>query len=534
VSARLALATLATALVVSGSAVASTVLAPQTIDAGTGADAYEVGVAIGHNEAWAAFVQHTDGHARLYVAHARNKVFGPPALADDANLAAAGAPVTGAALAGSASGGAVVTYGVTDAAGHSEIFARRLTDGDIGDEASITPTGASGKLPQLTLGVHHRRVLAENDAGVAALCYIDPATNDAYAAVAAAGSNTWTRYGPLMSTTCEDIGVDARGDVIVIGEDANMRAATNRIIGGVLHSEEIDPDAMDEESLALSSNGAALVFARTTTGTDFAGSAWLLPDIAVGGPWQSLGAIDGSVRQPGDNTEYVRGALAANGQGIVTFRVNDPAAGTSALFWLRVSTTASSPLAPPQELAEADVGADAIPQVDARGNGVVLYDKRANETPVPVVLTPAAQSSVELATGANGSFCVPCFQEDTAGDFLSLIRKGVDPQRVAAVFGSPEVAVGPKPALRVAPHKVRRGRTATLVGSGFGPRARVALFLVPAHSDVRLPFARTRANSNGAFRYRLRILVNARRGRYGVLACQGACRIKASATLSVR
>lgn len=523
-----AIAAITAAVVAAGSARAG-VSQPQTLDANTAESSYDVGAVVGGGQAWAAFVQPTNGLEHLYVAHAQGGLFGAAALVDG------GSPISGAVAAGNSSGDGVIVYRQMAGIAPGSLYARRLTGGRIGDEAMLTAAGESGNLPQIQLGVHHRRVLAENDAGAAALCYTDPHTDVAYAAVSTAG-DAWTRYGPLMSRTCDDIGVDARGDVIIIGEDAHLRAAADRIVDGALHSEEIDPDAMDEESLALAANGAVLVFARTTTGNDFSGSAWLLGDIAAGGSWKSLGAVDNGARSPGENTEYVRGALAPNGKGILTFRVNHPAAGTSSLYWSPVDTSAPAALGRAQKLADVDGGADAIPQVDARGDGLALYDANANETASPVVQTlgTGPHETIQLSTDAHGAFCVPCFQVDRNGSFLSLVRQGASPQRIAAVFDTVAAPAPPKPRLRAVPVTVRHPASVTLLGSSFRANTRVALFLVPFGSDVRRPFARARALPTGAFRYRLRFAKRTRPGRYRILACQAACAVKATATVRVR
>ena len=70
-------------------------LAPRTIDAGTGKDSVEVGGSIGNHRAWAAFVQETGGVERLYVDSAHGGSWARPFLADRGNA------VTGAGLAGS-------------------------------------------------------------------------------------------------------------------------------------------------------------------------------------------------------------------------------------------------------------------------------------------------------------------------------------------------------------------------------------------------------------------------------------------------
>src|SRR3979411_916127 len=82
-------------------------LAPKTIDAGTGKDAIEVGGSVGNHRAWAGFLQPTGGVQRLYVGAAHNGTWGSPSRADRGN------EVTGAGLAGSSSGAAVVVFSET-------------------------------------------------------------------------------------------------------------------------------------------------------------------------------------------------------------------------------------------------------------------------------------------------------------------------------------------------------------------------------------------------------------------------------------
>ena len=57
-------------------------LAPKTIDAGTGNDSIEVGGAIGNHRAWAGFVQQARGVDRLYVDFAHDGTWAHPFLAD--------------------------------------------------------------------------------------------------------------------------------------------------------------------------------------------------------------------------------------------------------------------------------------------------------------------------------------------------------------------------------------------------------------------------------------------------------------------
>src|SRR5207253_1899827 len=127
---RLGLAgTLCALLVGMGSAQAG-LLQPQTIDAGTGADAVDVGAAFGNRQAWAGLEQASGGVTRLYVAHAQDGVFAGAQTADRGNR------ITSAALTGNANGDAVVVF-TEPVGGVSTLFGRRLSGGQIGPMLQI-------------------------------------------------------------------------------------------------------------------------------------------------------------------------------------------------------------------------------------------------------------------------------------------------------------------------------------------------------------------------------------------------------------
>jgi hypothetical protein len=162
-----------------------------------------------------------------------------------------------------------------------------------------------------------------------------------------------------------------------------------------------------------------------------------MKDIAAGGAWQSLGTIDNGARASTENLEFARGALAPNGRGIVTFRINNPAAGTSRDYVEQVDTGAATPIGAPQKLADVSTGGDAIPVVDANGNGLALYHHMVDGNPEPVVrdFVPNAPAQ-EIVLGSNVEVLpVGSFQADAAGDFVAFARTGTAPVHVHAIFG---------------------------------------------------------------------------------------------------
>src|ERR671937_133357 len=126
-------------------------LQPQTIDAGTGADATDVGASFGSKQAWAAFQQAASGANRLYVAHAQDGVFAAAQPADRGNA------VTSAALAGNGTGSAVAVF-TENVAGVSTLFGRRLSGGQLGPALQISAETQNVSL----LKVHRVRQVAEN------------------------------------------------------------------------------------------------------------------------------------------------------------------------------------------------------------------------------------------------------------------------------------------------------------------------------------------------------------------------------------
>jgi hypothetical protein len=87
--------------------------------------------------------------------------------------------------------------------------------------------------------------------------------------------------------------------------------------------------------------------------------------------------------------------------------------------------------------------------------------------------------------------------------------------------------------LRVTPALVKKRARIRLVGRGFAPDKAVSLVLTKgAKVRARLGFGLPTAI--GSFSTRIRLGPKVRAGRYGVRACQLACRIKATARLRIK
>jgi hypothetical protein len=393
---------------------------PQLIDANTGDDALEIGASFGNRQAWAGFEQPATGTIKLYVAHAQDGVFAAPQPIDT---------VTSAALAGNRSGDAVAVY--TKKVGLlTRLFGRRLSGGQVGPELPISSDTQDVSL----LRVHRMRQVAENDAGVAAVCYVDGAPGQLWAAVLKPSDTSWARYGPLKSTDCSDIAVDGAGDVIVLGQDSSNVATTDRIVAGVLQpGEEVDPTAKDEPSLAVWGN-SALVLARVSpTGGAFTAGVWKLDDIAAGGPYHSLGYVTAPDWDPNGNynVEFAKAAVAANGRGIVTFRLGTTQ--TSSDYFDPFSADLPTPLGLPQQLAGESKLADVTPAVEASGDGLATWTDQNDAVPVQHVHSLRARASDFLLPGSELN-ATTSFEADAEGDFLAVVERGSSPTRVAAFF----------------------------------------------------------------------------------------------------
>jgi len=399
---------------------------PQLIDANTGDDALGVGASFGARQGWAGFEQPATGTIKLYVAHAQDGAFSAAQPVET---------VTSAAVAGNRSGDAVAVYTKKVGVGLvSTLFARRLSGGQIGPELRISADPQSVNV----LRVHRVRQVAENDAGVAAVCYVDDSLGQLWAAVLKPSDTAWTRYGPLTSKDCSDIAVDGAGDVIVLGQDNANVATTDRIVAGELKpGEPVDATGKDEPSLAVWGN-SALVLARVSpNGGAFTAGAWKLDDIAAGGTYQSLGYVSPSDWDPNGNynVEFAKAALAANGKGIVTFRLGNPGTQTSFNYYETFDAGSIAPLGPPQKLAGESKLTDVTPAVDASGNGAAIWGDQNGTAEDQHVrsLAPGAPAE-DVVLGHSRLDASTGFDADSAGDFLAVVERGASPVRVAAFF----------------------------------------------------------------------------------------------------
>jgi hypothetical protein len=421
-SVRLAAALAAGAVLLLAGSGSAGLLQPQPIDANTGDDALEVGAAFGNKQAWAGFEQPATGAIKLYVAHAQDGVFAPAQPVDT---------VTSAALAGNRNGDAVVVY-TKKVGAVSTLFGRRLSGGQTGPELQISADAQNVNL----LRVHRIRQVAENDAGVAAVCYVDSAFGELWAAVLKPTDASWTRYGPLTSKDCSDIAVDTAGDVIVLGQDNANVATTDRIVGGRLQlGEQVDPAAKDEPSLAVWGN-SALVLARVSpNGGAFTADAWTLQDIEAGGPYHGLGHVSPADWDPNGNynVEFAKAAVAANGKGIVTFRLGNPGTQTSLDYYEPFDAGATTPLGQPQKLAGESKLADVTPVVDASGNGMAAWADQNGAASDQHIRALAAGGQDFILAGSDLN-ATTSFEADAAGDFLAVVEHGSNPVHVAAFF----------------------------------------------------------------------------------------------------
>lgn len=392
-------------------------LPPAELDAGSGKPVLDVGAAIGGGQAWAGFLQETDGALRLYVAHAVGGDLAPPVPADR------GAPVVAAALAGNGSGDGVVV--LTETVGAEEVlFARRLIGGELGPAVRVSGPGQDAALPNPGAGLLHRRAVAVGAAGTAAVCFKDDATGAVFVAVLDPAGETWTRHGPLAATDCVDLGVDGRGIVVVVGQDVNGDLVADRVVDGALVSEVVDSEGRDEGSVAVSSGGSAVVLARIMDGGQFAAAAWRTADLAQDGAWQPLGRIDVGTFDPAtENPEFPRGALDARGDGLLTFRVQNPLTLEGRIY---VTRLVGGALLAPVELAA--VNDDALPVVDEQGRAYVAYTP-PDENGEPVapelrVLDPDAGGALPLFPARAGLelATVGSLAADGDGNLLALAR----------------------------------------------------------------------------------------------------------------
>ncbi len=245
------LAALTSSLIVAPAAHAG-LLAPRTIDAGTGKDSVEVGRSIGNHRAWAAFVQETGGVKRLYLDAAHNGSWAHPFLADRGN------EVAGAGLAGSSRGDAVVVF-AEKVNGKEVLFGRRVSGGAAGQVQQISATGEDVRVEALNSHFSRGHGVVMNDAGAAAVCYDDAAAQKSFIATLAPGASQWVEH-PVASN-CLDLVMDARGDVVSVGFNGTSFDAS-KIVNGQASTETISDNVMDEPSVAISPSGLAIALVR--------------------------------------------------------------------------------------------------------------------------------------------------------------------------------------------------------------------------------------------------------------------------------
>lgn len=106
---------------------------------------------------------------------------------------------------------------------------------------------------------------------------------------------------------------------------------------------------------------------------------------------------------------------------------------------------------------------------------------------------------------------------------------------LVAVAAAAPARGGPAAArLVLRPSTARPGQSVLVRGSGFHARLRVSVLLVVPRSDEHVTLATVRASVRGSFSTRFRVNAGDRAGRYGVVACESACRVKAQAALRVK
>lgn len=120
-----------------------------------------------------------------------------------------------------------------------------------------------------------------------------------------------------------------------------------------------------------------------------------------------------------------------------------------------------------------------------------------------------------------------------ARDRLSLVIAGVCAFVLVAVVPAIDDASSTtaQPAVRVSPASVARGHAITVTGKHWPRRVTVQLLIGPPQSEAE-PVATARTTSTGTFRRRFvpPPYIQARLGRWVLLACRRECRVKATAT----
>ena len=237
--------------------------------------------------------------------------------------------------------------------------------------------------------------------------------------------------------------------MIVLGQDNSNVATTDRIVGGQLQpGEPVNPTARDEPSLAVWGN-SALVLARVSpAGGAFTADAWTLGDISAGGSYHGLGHVSPADWDPNGNynVEFAKAAVAANGKGIVTFRLGNPGTQTSSDYYESFDAGSATPLGQPQKLAGESKLADVTPAVDANGNGMATWADQNGAASEQHVRSAGAQDFILAGSDLNAT---TSFEADAAGDFLAVVERGSSPVHVAAFFADlAKPTLAPTPSIR--------------------------------------------------------------------------------------
>jgi hypothetical protein len=87
--------------------------------------------------------------------------------------------------------------------------------------------------------------------------------------------------------------------------------------------------------------------------------------------------------------------------------------------------------------------------------------------------------------------------------------------------------------LSVDPPLVGHGATLTVKGAKFAPKVKVTITVRRPNNEPKVRWTTLKANSAGGFRYAKVIARTASVGKYVVVACQRACRIRATATFRI-
>ena len=464
-------------------------LAPKTIDAGTGKDSGEVGAAIGNHRAWAAFVQETGGVKRLYAEAAHNGRWAHPFLADRGN------EVQLAGLAGSGRGRAVLVF--TEKVGGKEVlFGRRLANGAGGPVDRISAAGEDVRSDPLNAHGARGNGVVMDDAGAAAVCYRDAVSQKPMLATLAAGASQWVEH-PVASD-CLDLVIDARGDVVSVGTDGQKLFAS-KIVNGQSSTETIG-NAMDEPSVAISPSGLAIALVRDN---NFHVVAFRKRDVTSNSPWESLGRVDSdTVFDNGDSPEEPRATLDANGNGVIVWHSNSMNDAKTAYNIIRTGQPATAKFLSKEatdSFPYATTIATGMPAVgfELPGGKTGLFTFRAGVPSAPLTLAPAiAPTVLNSAAGLVG---------DGKGNLVVLLFAGQNPIRTVAVFGD----FG-RPGLKPrAPHKVHARKRVTLTSGA------TDTFADPRPNQVRWTLPRGVRALAGTHGLKLRVRF-ARKGRYTI------------------